>query len=128
MNDKPMADWNTAIVLPLGVIAGQLVRIEAQLRSLNMTALRLAETDGRHHVVDADSHLEAIIDRLDCIGALVVDIQCDLRPTGASVGTRSTAPRVTPAPSGEREAGAAVAALAHQSRARPDVHRRDRDD
>jgi len=75
----------TAIVLPLGVVANQLMRIEAELRLLNMKALDLAKEreDGRFGGL-IEAKLENISEALEAIRSLVSDIQTDIRPRSAS--------------------------------------------
>ena len=127
MKDKSSADWETAIVLPLGVVAGQLGKIEAQLRSLNMTAMRLATADGRHHALVADTQLDAILERLECIGVLVADIQRDLHPRVEFTDRLSIVPTLPSASSVDRD-GASSDVLAERSRRRPNHNLHDRDD
>ena len=127
MKDKSSADWETAIVLPLGVVAGQLGKIEAQLRSLNMTAMRLATVDGRHHALVADTQLDAILERLECIGVLVADIQRDLHPRVEFTDRLSIVPTLPSASSVDRD-GASSDVLAERSRRRPNHNLHDRDD
>lgn len=68
-------DLELAIVLPLGVLANQLMRIEAQLRLVNMKALDLA-TESEHGGSAAliNAKLEHISEALDSIRTLVTDI------------------------------------------------------
>ena len=64
-----------AFVLPLGVVANQLMRIEAQLRLLNMKTLDLAtERDQGRLIGLIDARLEQINEALDSISGLVSDI------------------------------------------------------
>ena len=69
------SDLELAIVLPLGALAHQLMRIEAQLRLVNMKALDLA-TDNDHQGSAAliNAKLEHISEALDSIRTLVADI------------------------------------------------------
>jgi hypothetical protein len=68
-------DLELAIVLPLGVLANQLMRIEAQLRLVNMKALDLAtESEQRGSAALINAKLEHISDALDSIRTLVTDI------------------------------------------------------
>jgi hypothetical protein len=64
-----------SIVLPLGALAQQLMKVEAQLRLLNMKALDVA-TDADYHGSAAliNAKLEHICEALDSITALVADI------------------------------------------------------
>ena len=128
MKDKSSAEWDTAIVLPLGVVAGQLGRIEAQLRSLNATAVRLADADDSHYALVADTQLDALLERLDCIVALVTDIQRDLQPRVSSAERLSTAPKLPPARSAERAIGLPGDEHVERSGRRPKNNHQDRDD
>jgi hypothetical protein len=68
-------DLELAIVLPLGVLAHQLMRVEAQLRLVNMKALDLAtENDQRDSAALINAKLEHISEALDSIRTLVTDI------------------------------------------------------
>jgi hypothetical protein len=68
-------DLELAIVLPLGVLAHQLMRIEAQLRLVNMKALDLAtESDHRGSAALINAKLEHISEALDSIRTLVSDL------------------------------------------------------
>ena len=70
-----------AIVLPLGVVGHQLMRIEADLRLLNMKASDFArERDNAPHTRLIEARLEQINEALDSIRILVSDIAADLHP------------------------------------------------
>jgi chromosome segregation ATPase len=70
-----------AIVLPLGVVANQLMKIEADLRYLNMKALVYAkERQERALTGEIAARLEKITEALDMLRDLVSDIDADLRP------------------------------------------------
>ena len=86
MTQVSSSEWEFAIVLPLGAVANQLQKIEAQLRLLNMKALNFARAhdgQGLHRVVEA--RLEAIGDTLDSVATLIADIQADISPNQAKV-------------------------------------------
>ena len=74
------ANLEMAIVLPLGVIAHQLMRIEADLRLLNMKALDFANAreEGRH-TGSIRERLDNINEVLDSIKGLVSDIEADIQ-------------------------------------------------
>jgi hypothetical protein len=81
MTERASANLEVAILLPLGVVANQLLRIEAQLRLLNMKAWVVAEqgdNEGRQALIG--SRLENINATLDAIKGLVTDIETDLQP------------------------------------------------
>jgi hypothetical protein len=80
MTELSQANLQLAIVLPLGVIANQLTRIEADLRFLNMKALVYAmqsENGGIGSQITAK--LDLINDALDLIRGLASDMQADMQ-------------------------------------------------
>ena len=87
MAETSGANVEMAVVLPLGVVANQLMKIETDLRLLNMKALDFAQEreDGRLSGQIA-ARLERINDALDAIRSLVSDIAADLE-----AGSRRTA-------------------------------------
>ncbi len=75
MTEASCANLETAILLPLGVVATQLMKIEAHLRLLNMKALAFArEREGRRYAGLIEARLEHINEALDSIRDLVSDI------------------------------------------------------
>jgi hypothetical protein len=81
MTEASGANLELAIVLPLGVVANQLMRIEADLRFLNMKALDYAkgrERGGKAAQILAQ--LEKINESLDVIRDLMSDIETDIQP------------------------------------------------
>lgn len=78
-NESP-ASLDLALTLPLGVMARQLFKIEADLRSLNMTALGVCRGGGVGGAPVA-ARLEEIHDALDRIRALLRDLEVDIRGT-----------------------------------------------
>lgn len=80
------ANLEIAIVLPLGVVANQLLRIEADLRLLNMKALALAKERENGRLTGLiEAKLENITEALDSIRGLVSDIEADIRPRSSDV-------------------------------------------
>lgn len=82
MNKESSTDWEIAIDLPLGVVASQLVRIEEQLRLLNMKAadfVRQRDTARRNGAIAA--RLEHINRALDAIRTLMTEIETDIDAT-----------------------------------------------
>ena len=81
MKKTPSVNLEMAIVLPLGVVAHQLMKIEADLRQLNMKALDFASENG-HVPRDGtiEVRLEKIHEALDSIRELVSNIAADLHP------------------------------------------------
>lgn len=68
-------------MLPLGVVETQLMRMEADLRFLNMKALVYAREEGSGRApAQIAARLERITDALDTIRDLVSDILADVRP------------------------------------------------
>src|SRR5208337_858692 len=82
MTEGSSANAEVAIVLPLGIVANQLMRIEAQLRLLNMKTLDFAtERDQGRHIGLIVAKLEQINEALDSISGLVSDIEEEIHPT-----------------------------------------------
>jgi hypothetical protein len=81
MTETSAANLEMAIVLPLGVVAHQLMKIEADLRLLNMKALDLGQDreNGRHSRLIVAA-LDNINEALDAIKGLVSDIETDIQP------------------------------------------------
>lgn len=81
MKEGSSGNLEMSIVLPLGVVGHQLMRIEADLRLLNMKASDFAgERDNAPHTSLIEARLEQINEALDSIRTLVSDIAADLRP------------------------------------------------
>jgi hypothetical protein len=81
MTEAPSGNLELAIVLPLGVVGHQLMRIEADLRLLNMKLSDFAaERDNAPHARLIAARLEQINEALDSIRILVADIAADLHP------------------------------------------------
>ena len=82
MTEISATNLEMAIVLPLGVVAHQLIKIEADLRLLNMKALELAkERENGRHTRLIEATLENINEALDAIKGLVADIETDIQPS-----------------------------------------------
>jgi uncharacterized protein YicC (UPF0701 family) len=88
MTEASSANLEMAIVLPLGVVANQLMRIEAELRHLNMKALTVAREreNGRLTGLIA-TRLDNINEVLDSIRGLVSDIEADIHPKSVNVNS-----------------------------------------
>ncbi len=81
MTEPSPVNLELAIALPLGVVANQLMRIEADLRFLNMKAsayLNEGERGGSGAKVAA--RLETINEALDLIRGLVSDMETGMHP------------------------------------------------
>jgi hypothetical protein len=86
------ANFELAVVLPLGVVAHQLMKVESELRFLNAKISRYAQ--GRSSAsAEAAARLEKMSEALDAIRQLIADIQADLQPRGARVGSRTRTDR-----------------------------------
>jgi hypothetical protein len=88
MTDPSPANLELAIALPLGVVANQLIRIEADLRFLSMKAAACAdERDSGQLAAKVAGGLEKINEVLDVIRDLVADMQSNIQtasPPGKS--------------------------------------------
>ena len=79
-------NWEVTIILPLGVVANQLRRIEEQLRLLNMKALEVGkECENEPHRRRIEIKLDHISELLGSISTLVSDIGADIQPGAANV-------------------------------------------
>lgn len=90
MTETSPENLELAIVLPLGVVANQLMKIEADLRFLNMKALAYAkERESGGPTGQIAARLDKINEALDLIKGLVSDIETDIQPRSASVARES---------------------------------------
>jgi hypothetical protein len=93
MKQAASANLEMTIVLPLGVIANQLIRIEADLRLLNMKALILAaEADNEHPAGRVEAALANINQTLDSIRGLVTGVEGHIQPGSTVVNTTRSSP------------------------------------
>jgi len=97
MTEASSANLEMSINLPLGVLANQLMRIEADLRLLNMKALRCArERENQRPAGGIEARLDNINETLESIRGLVSDIQDCLQPRSPDVaeppGKKHTSP------------------------------------
>jgi hypothetical protein len=84
MSDLP-ANFELSFVLPLGVIANQLLKVEADLRFLNAKTSIYANEGPRGALAgQVASQLEKINERLEVIRGLVSDIETDIHPRPAN--------------------------------------------
>ena len=80
----PDARIELTIVLPLGVVANQLMKIEADLRFLNMKALVYARDDADGTLAaQIAGRLDKINEALELIRSLVSNLQTDIQPKPA---------------------------------------------
>ena len=81
MKEGSSGNLEMSIVLPLGVVGHQLMRIEADLRLLKLKASDFArEREIAPHTRLIEARLEQINEALDSIRILVSDIAADLHP------------------------------------------------
>ena len=85
-----MTDFELAVVLPLGVAANQLMKLESELRFLNAKLSRYDEEGGSVRG-EAAFRLEKMSEAVDAIRQLIAEIQAGLQPqtTGATSRKRS---------------------------------------
>lgn len=78
MTDASPTNWQLTILLPLDVVANQLMRTEADLRFLDMKALVYArQREDRGLAAQIAERLEKIGEALDRIRDLVSDLTAD---------------------------------------------------
>jgi len=91
-----------AIALPLGVVANQLTRIEADLRFLSMKASACAkERDSGQLAAKLSGGLEKINEALELIRGLVADMEANIQP--ASLTGKSSAEHAARKSSADRD-------------------------
>jgi hypothetical protein len=94
MTEPSPANLELAIALPLGVVANQLTRIEADLRFLSMKASAYSiERESGQLAAKVSGGLEKINEVLDLIRGLVADMEASIQaasPTGKSSGERTS--------------------------------------
>jgi hypothetical protein len=104
MTEPSGANLELAIVLPLGVVANQLMRIEADLRFLNMKALDYAKAGERGgRAAQILAQLEKINESLDVIRDLMSDIETDIQPKSAGPAGNSSKDAVSRKPVPDRD-------------------------
>jgi hypothetical protein len=88
MTEASPANLEMAMVLPLGVVANQLMRIEADLRLLNMKALDFAKGRENEHLTRRiEARLDHINETLDSIRDFVSEIEACLQPRSTDATT-----------------------------------------
>ena len=84
MSETSPANFELAIVLPLGVVANQLMKLEAELRFLNAKTSKYAsEPPGSAMAAQVAARIEKINEALEVIRTLVSDIAIDIQPRSA---------------------------------------------
>jgi hypothetical protein len=71
--------FELAVLLPLGVLANQLGKVESDLRFLNAKISRYGQERGSARA-EAAAKLEAMSEAIDAIRRLIADIQADMQP------------------------------------------------
>ena len=85
ISDTSPVNVELSIVLPLGVIANQLLKVEADLRFLNArTSAYAGERPGGDMAGQVATRLEKINETLEVIRGLVSDIETDIQPRSAN--------------------------------------------
>jgi hypothetical protein len=93
MAEASIANLEMAIALPLGAAANQLMKIEANLRLLNMKAGDFArDCDNGRLPGSIAGRLDNINDLLDSIRCIVSNIEADIRSGGADAAVRKPRP------------------------------------
>jgi hypothetical protein len=94
MTNASPANLELAIVLPLGVVANQLMKVEADLRFLGMRASAYAG-GGSGTSRQVAGHLEKINETLDSIRSLLSNLEADIqpRPTGVTPNRKPNSER-----------------------------------
>ncbi len=103
MKDTSPENIELAITLPLGVVANQLMKLEADLRFLHMKTLVYGQ-DRENTRVDRriTAHLDTINEVLDLIRRLVADIAADVQPLPVNQ-SRSSSDRYPRKPLSDRD-------------------------
>jgi hypothetical protein len=94
MSEASCANLEMAIALPLGVAANQLMKIEANLRLLNLRAGDFAkERDNGRVAGSIKGNLDNINELLDSIRCIVSNIEADIQGSAADeVAVRKARP------------------------------------
>ena len=81
MSEASPATLELSLVLPLGVIANQLLKVEADLRFLNARTSAYADVRLDSAVAgQLAARLEKIHEALDAIRSLLADVETDIQP------------------------------------------------
>jgi hypothetical protein len=104
MTEPSPANLELAIALPLGVVANQLTRIEADLRFLSMKASAYVnEHESGELAAKVSGGLEKINEALDLIRGLVADMEAIIQPTSTSLAGKATRDRASGKTSADRD-------------------------
>lgn len=89
MNESSTANVELALALPLGVVANQLLKVEADLRFLSAKAALYAPDRGGFGLVSqVAARLEQINETLEAIRSLIAAMETDLQPKSAGAASR----------------------------------------
>jgi hypothetical protein len=86
------ANFELAVVLPLGVAANQLMKVESELRFLSAKLSRYGQERGSDRS-EAAARLEKMSEALDAIRQLIAEIQADIQPQASGSASRTRANR-----------------------------------
>jgi hypothetical protein len=86
------ANFDLAVVLPLGVAANQLMKVESELRFLNAKLSRYGQERGGARG-EAAARLEKMSEAIDAIRQLIAEIQADIQPEVSGAKSRTRADR-----------------------------------
>jgi hypothetical protein len=87
-----VTNFELAVVLPLGVAANQLMKLESELRFLN-AKLSGYDEEGGSVRGDAAARLEKMSEAVDAIRQLIAELQAGLQPQAPGVKSRTRADR-----------------------------------
>lgn len=104
MTEISPTNWQLTLLLPLDVVASQLMRTEADLRFLNMKALVYAkECENRGVAAQIASRIEKVNEVLERIRSLVTDIEADSQAETVPVAGTKSRHQVSGKPLPERD-------------------------
>ena len=86
------ANFDLAVVLPLGVVANQLMKVESELRFLNAKLSRYGQERGSARG-EVAARLEKMSEAVDAIRQLIAEIQADIQPQASGATSRARSDR-----------------------------------
>jgi hypothetical protein len=86
------ASFELAVVLPLGVAANQLMKVESELRFLSAKLSRYGQERGSARS-EAAARLEKMSEVLDAIRRLIAEIQAEIQPQASGSTSRARSDR-----------------------------------
>jgi hypothetical protein len=86
------ANFELAVVLPLGVAANQLMKVESELRFLTAKLSRYGQERGSTRV-EAAASLEKMSEAVDAIRQIIAEIQADIQPPASGTTSRTRTDR-----------------------------------